>query len=100
SYSSKFGGPQSEAVGLGEFNLGLVSLKAQKFPEAIVRFNKALDIFKRQFGDHAPLVGHTLLGSASAYLGKGDKDTPAALSGAAAEIFGSSTVVPKVPRWL
>jgi tetratricopeptide (TPR) repeat protein len=53
-------GPSS--VGINLFNLATVYLRAGRFQEAISNYVKALDIFKRESGDRAPIVGYTLIG--------------------------------------
>ncbi|MBB4370085.1 tetratricopeptide (TPR) repeat protein [Bradyrhizobium sp. cir1] len=99
--SAKYGGRRSHAVGETSFNLALVYLRANRFRESIARFSDALEIFKRENGDHSPSVGYSLLGAAQAYEKLGDKSSAKALLAAAAEILGQTTLVrPPQLRWL
>ena len=99
--ATKYRGPQSSAVGTNSFNLALVCLKAERFPEAITYFAKALDIFKRENGDRAPVVGYTLLAAAQAYSKQGDEASSRALVAAAAEILGPTIAAQRPqPSWL
>ncbi|MBH5398598.1 tetratricopeptide repeat protein [Bradyrhizobium sp. CNPSo 4010] len=99
--SAKYGGRRSAAVGENSFNLALVYLEANRFRESMARFSDALEIFKRENGDHSPSVGYSLLGAAQAYEKLGDKSSSRALLAAAAEILGQTTLVsPPQLRWL
>jgi len=99
--ATKYNGIQSSAVGTNSFNLALVCLKTDRFQAAIDHFAKALDIFKRENGDHAPVVGYTLLAAAQAYSKKGDEASSKALVAAAAEILGPTIAGQRPqPNWL
>jgi tetratricopeptide (TPR) repeat protein len=99
--AAKYGGPQNSTVGNNSFNLAVVYLKAGRFREAIDYYVKALDIFKRENGDRAPIVGYTLIGAAQAYEKMGDQKSAKALSAAAIEILGPTIAVKRPqPRWL
>jgi tetratricopeptide (TPR) repeat protein len=99
--AAKYGGSQSSAVGINSFNLAAVYLKAGRFREAIKNYAKALDIFKRESGQRAPIVGYTLIGAAQAYAKIGDKASSKALLATAIEILGPAFVAQRPPpRWL
>jgi tetratricopeptide (TPR) repeat protein len=99
--STKYGGLQGNAVGSNSFNLAAVYLKAGRFQEAISFFRKALDIFKRENGDRAPIVGCTLVGAAQAYAKIGDEVSSKALFAAAVEILGPTAAAQRPqPKWL
>lgn len=99
--ATKYSGPQGGAVGINLFNLAtFYLLKAGRFQDAIEKYAKALDIFKRESGDHAPMVGYTLLGASHAYAKIGDERSSNALFAAAIEILGPTFVQRQVPRWL
>ena len=97
----KYGGLQSNAVGNYSFNLAVVYLKAGRYQDAINYFIKALDIFKRENGDHAAVAGYALLGAARAYDKIGDAASARALSAAAIEILGPTIAAQRLqPQWL
>lgn len=97
----KYGGLQGNAVGNNSFNLAAVYLRAGRPKEAIDYFVKALDIFKRESGDRAPIVGYTLIGAAEAYAKIGDEASSKALRAAATEILGPTIAAQRpLPRWL
>ena len=99
--AAKYGGSQSSAVGVNSFNLAAVYLKAGRFREAIKNYAKALDIFKRESGQRAPIVGYTLIGAAQAYAKIGDAPSSKALLATAIEILGPAFVAQRPqPRWL
>jgi len=99
--ATKYSGPQSSAVGNNSFNLAAVYLKAGRSQEAINFFAKALDVFKRENGDHAPVVGYTLVGAAQAYARIGDDVSSKALLATANEILGPTIAAQRPqPRWL
>jgi tetratricopeptide (TPR) repeat protein len=99
--ATKYGGSQASAIGPNSYNLGAVYLKADRFQDAISCFAKALEIFKRENGDHAPLVGYTLLGAAQAYARIGDAASSNALLATAIEILGPTLAAQRPqPRWL
>jgi tetratricopeptide (TPR) repeat protein len=100
AFATKYGGPQAGNVGLIEYNLAVVYLRAQRFSEALANFTAALAIWKRQSGDHAPIVGYTLMGAAKAYAGLGDKAKSEALAAAAIEILGPIIASRPEPEWL
>jgi len=99
--ATKYGGSQASAVGINSFNLATVYLKAGRFQEAITNYAKALDIFKRESGDRAPIVGYTLIGAAQAYAKIGDEPSSKALFATAVEILGPTFAAQRPPpRWL
>ena len=99
--AAKYGGPQNSAVGNNSYNLAAAYLKAARFREAIDYYVKALDIFKRENGDHAPVVGYALIGAAQAYEKMGDQKSAKALFAAAIEILGPTIAAQRLqPRWL
>lgn len=99
--ATKYGGPQGGAVGINLFNLATFHLlTAGRFQDAIKNYAKALDIFKRESGDHAPMVGYTLLGASHAYAKIGDERSSNALFAAAIEILGPTFAQRQPPRWL
>jgi tetratricopeptide (TPR) repeat protein len=99
--ATKYNGGQSGAVGINSFNLAIVCLKTDRFQEAIKHFAKALDIFKRENGDRAPVVGYTLLAAAQAYSKMGDEASSRALRAAADEILGPTIAAQRPePNWL
>jgi len=99
--ATKYGGSQASAVGINLFNLATVYLRAGRFQEAIGNYVKALDIFKRESGDRAPIVGYTLIGAAQAYAKIGDEPSSKALFATATEILGPTFAAQRPPpRWL
>jgi tetratricopeptide (TPR) repeat protein len=99
--AAKYGGPQHNSVANNSFNLAAVYLRAGRFQDAIDYFVKALDIFKRESGDRASVVGYTLLGAARAYAGNGDEASSKALTAVAAEILGPTVAAQRPePKWL
>ncbi|MES2197066.1 MAG: tetratricopeptide repeat protein [Pseudomonadota bacterium] len=99
--ASKYGGLQGNAVGNNAFNLATVYLKADRPQEAINYFVKALDVFKREGGDRAPIVGYVLIGAAGAYARIGDEASSKALLATATEILGPTFAAQRpLPRWL
>jgi tetratricopeptide (TPR) repeat protein len=99
--ATKYRGSRSSAVGINLSNLAVVYLRTDRFAEAINHFAKALDIFKRENGDRAPVVGYTLLAAAQAYSKKGDEASSRALAAAAAEILGPTIAAQRPqPNWL
>jgi tetratricopeptide (TPR) repeat protein len=99
--ATKYQGSQSGAVGINLSNLAIVYLRTDRFAEAINHFAKALDVFKRENGDRAPVVGYTLLAAAQAYAKKGDEASSRALAAAAAEILGPTIAAQRTqPNWL
>lgn len=99
--ATKYQGSQSGAVGINLSNLAVVYLRTDRFAEAINHFAKALDVFKRENGDRAPVVGYTLLAAAQAYAKKGDEASSRALAAAAAEILGPTIAAQRTqPNWL
>ena len=99
--AAKYGGVQGDAVGAYSFNLAALYLKAGRFREAIDNFLKALEIFKRESGNNASVVGYALLGAAQAYKEIGDQAASKALFATASEILGPTIAAqrPK-PNWL
>jgi len=62
---------------------------------------RALDIFKRESGDRAPIVGYTLAGAAQAYAKIGDEASSKALLATAIEILGPTIAAQRPqPKWL
>jgi tetratricopeptide (TPR) repeat protein len=99
--AAKYGGPQNSTVGNNSFNLAAAYLKAGRFREAIDYYVKALAIFKRENGDHAPVVGYALIGAAQAYEKMGDQKSAKALFAAAIESLGPTIAAQRPqPRWL
>jgi tetratricopeptide (TPR) repeat protein len=99
--AAKYGGPQGDAIGNNSFNLAVVYLKANRFQDAITYFAKALDVFKRENGDRAPIVGYTLIGAGQAYDKIGDAATSKALFAAAIDILGPAIAAQRPqPKWL
>ena len=99
--ATKYGGSQASAVGINLFNLATVYLRAGRFQEAISNYVKALDIFKRESGDRAPIVGYTLIGAAQAYAKIGDEPSSKALFATAIKILGPTFAAQRPPpRWL
>ena len=83
------------------YNLAAIYLKANRFQDAITSFAKALEIFKRESGDHAPVVSYTLLGAAQAYGKIGDDASSQTLLATAIEILGPTIAAQRSqPRWL
>jgi len=99
--AGKYGGLQGSAVGHNSFNLAAVYLKAGRFQDAINYCAKALDIFKRENGDRAPVVGYALIGAEQAYAKIGDEASSNALFATAIEILGSTIAAQRPqPKWL
>jgi len=101
SVAAKYGGVQATGVGSNCYNLAVVYLKAGRFQDAIRSYAKALDIFKRESGEHSPVVGYTLMGAAQAYEKIDDVSTSKALYGVAIDILGPVIAAQRPqPRWL
>jgi tetratricopeptide (TPR) repeat protein len=100
-WATKYAGPQASTVAIGEFNRAVMHLKAGHFKQALPGFTKAIEIFKRESGDRAPLVGYGLLGAARAYEGIGDRISSAALFTLALDILGPTIAAQRPePKWL
>lgn len=101
SMAGKYAGVQSSAVASNVFNLAIVYLNDGRFQDAIKNFAEALEIFKRESGERAPVVGYILLGAAQAYAKAGDDSTSKALFATAIEILGPAIAAQShQPRWL
>ena len=99
--ATKYGSLRGHAVGLHSFNLASIYLRMGRSKEAIDCFLKALNIFKRENGDRAPVVGYALLGAAQAYEKIGDSVSSKALLAAAIDILGPTIAVERpLPNWL
>ncbi|MGB8259439.1 MAG: tetratricopeptide repeat protein, partial [Terracidiphilus sp.] len=59
--------PDDAHIGVLENNLGLHLIKLQKFPEAIPHFNRAIEIFRRSYGDDSTMALSTLKNVAGLY---------------------------------